>query len=512
MILFLLGLFGLWEIVRRRPTIGLPFVVLILLSTVGLVLYMNFADGTRMTPAGQDYIEVRERDYFFTSGFILFGLSIGFGIAVVLQYLRQSVEKFSPGPRKVIIASSTALLLLPSLALSGNYFYCDRSRDWTPWDYAWNLLDSAEENAVLFTNGDNDTFPLWCMQGVYGIRTDVTIICLALANTKWYIKQIQDAMGLDLGWSNKHIDELRPFHIPDSMTLVQRQQYIDKSLYDYLAVSEQEKDSLYALGVPYGRTFRLNSMVQDKIIYSYLGKRPINYAVSMGGGSKYYLGRKIDSMLSLSGMMWKLNEEAGGRRVDIEASLDFFLTEGRFQARSVADPTVYKNETARRLTGNYANGFLVVADTLRKAGDLEKAEKLIRHAVDLIPHSGDAVEFLASLYAETGKVEQLTELIADAQAGDREWLQVLLARGHRTNDDNATAEQMLQAMLHSSPKYRPALDELIRLYFEDNRPAAMDSLLARWLQFNPRDGQIRAMLTDLRRQGRRQGRNNQDSQ
>lgn len=511
-IFFLLGVFGLWEIVRRRPVVGLPFVVLLLLSTVGLALYMNFADGTRMLPNGSDYIEVRERDYFFTPGFILFGMAIGFGSAIVLQYLREAVKNYSKLPRRMILTSSLVVLLLPSVALSGNYYMCDRSRDYMPWDYAWNLLDSAEENAVLFTNGDNDTFPLWCMQGVYGIRTDVTVVCLALANAKWYVKQMQTTMGLDLGWSDKHIDELRPFHIPDSATLTQRQQYVDKSVYGFLGVSDAEMDSLYKLGIPYGSTFRLNTMVQDKIIYSYLGKRPINYAVSMGGGSRYYLGRAIDSMLSLNGMMWKLNTVGGGRRIDIEASTEFFMSEGRFQARGVNDPTIYKNESTRRLTGNYANGFLVVADSLRAGGDLKEAQILVERAVELVPHSGDAVEFLASVYAQQGLIEPLTGLIGNAQSGDKNYLLIQLARAHRTNGMNVDAESILSSQLMSNPRNRSAFDELVRLYFETKQPGKMETMMQRWLQVNPNDGQIRAMLNELRKQGRRPTGTEQDSQ
>ncbi|MDH4035183.1 MAG: DUF2723 domain-containing protein, partial [candidate division Zixibacteria bacterium] len=411
-ILFLLGLFGLWEIVRRRPAVGLPFTVLLLLSTVGLVLYMNFADGTRMLSNGSDYIEVRERDYFFTPGFILFGVAIGFGIAIILEYLREGVRKYSTALRRIIIVvPSLVLLLLPLIALKVNYNKCDRSRDYMPWDYAWNLLDSAEKNAVLFTNGDNDTFPLWCMQGVYGIRTDVTVVCLALANTKWYIKQLQTTMGLDLGWSEEHIDSLRPFHIPDSMTLAQRSQYVDKSVFGFLGVSDTEMDSLYAEGVPYGATFRFSNMVQDKVLYLYQGKRPIYYAVSMGGGTRYHLGRPIDSRLSLDGMMWRLNATSPGRHTDVDASLDFFTGEDRFQARGVNDPTIHKNETTRRLTSNYANGFLMVADSLRTRGDLERAQALMERAVNLIPYSGDAVETLAQLYAQQGMIAPLTALI-----------------------------------------------------------------------------------------------------
>ncbi len=497
--LFLLGLFGLWEIVRRRPRVGLPFVVLLLISTAGLVLYMNFADGTRQLPNGSDYIEVRERDYFFTPGFILFGLSIGLGSAIALQYLREAVARFSLIPRKIVMASSLVLLLLPSFALAQNYYLCDRSRNYMPYDYAWNLLSCADENAILFTNGDNDTFPLWCLQGVYGVRTDVTIVNLALANTKWYIKQVQSSLGLDLGWSESHIDGLRPFHVPDSASLDQRQQYVDKEVYAYLRVSDREMDSLYRLGVPYNTTFRLNSQVMDKIIYSYLGKRPINYAVSVGGGPRRYLGRSVDTMLSLSGMMWRLSQAGGGQRTDIERSIEFFTGDNGFRARGVNDPTVSKNEATRRLTKNYANGFLMVGDALRARGDLEQAQHLVARAVELIPHSAAAVEFLAAVYAERGMIEPLSALLTDAQAGDKRWLQTLLARTQRSHNLDAEAEDILSAVLAANPDYRPAFEELMRFYFETNRVSDMKTLLQQWLQTNPNDQRVRAMLAELQR-------------
>jgi len=161
----LLGVFGMWEIARKRPKIGLPFILLLIFSSIGLILYMNFADGMRQSPVtGADYMEVRDRDYFFTPAYIIFGLSIGIGLAVLIQTVRNGIANFSSGPKKIILASLSVLFLLPVFTLAGNYHVCDRSNNYIPYDYAWNLLESTPQNGILFTHGDNDTFPLWCLQ------------------------------------------------------------------------------------------------------------------------------------------------------------------------------------------------------------------------------------------------------------------------------------------------------------------------------------------------------------
>ncbi len=208
---FIIGLFGIWEVIRRRESIGVPLLLVIFLASVGLVLYMNFADGTRMTQTGQDYLEVRDRDYFFTPAFILFALAIGVGFSFIVSLVKEWSEKHIKSLSIPLTLFSSLLFLAPITAFANNYMLASRANNYIAYDYGWNLLTSAEQNAVLFTVGDNDTFTLWCLQDVYNIRPDVAVVNLSLANTKWYIKQIPTNLHVKTSWSEKQVDQMRPF-------------------------------------------------------------------------------------------------------------------------------------------------------------------------------------------------------------------------------------------------------------------------------------------------------------
>ena len=356
---------------------------------------------------------------------------------------------------------SLLLFLLPVITLANNYYFCDRSRNVVPYDYGRNLLESTPQNGILFTHGDNDTFPLWCLQEVYKVRNDVRVINLSLANTRWYIKQLQTNIGLDLGWTDTQIDQLRPIRTSD------------------------------------GRYFRFQDLVMDAVIDRYAQETAVCFSVTVGSGTRRYRARSIDPMLRLKGMVWQVSQTEHPLEVDVEESVDFFLNPNRFRARGVNDPTIYMDEATARLTRNYGNAFLVVADTLRKAGDLDRAAKMARAAVEQVPHAGSPVEFLAALYEEQVKPAKIRELIDNTWAGDRQKLEVILARAYRKDNNDAMAEKTLSAVLVGNPSYRMAFEDLIKLYFENKQIENMHQLMQTWLQFNSDDHRVREMLGEL---------------
>ena len=180
-----LGVYGAWEHFRRdRKSWWYVFLLLATLS-VALVFYLNFKYGySFQSPTNEaDLHEVRERDYFFIVSFSVWGLWAGVGIASLWQSLA------GRGARGYGRAAPILLLALVPLAL--NWSWASRSEDYTARSWAYNLLMSVEPYGVLFTNGDNDTFPLWYLQEVEGIRRDVTVIVTSYLNIGWYARQLR---------------------------------------------------------------------------------------------------------------------------------------------------------------------------------------------------------------------------------------------------------------------------------------------------------------------------------
>ncbi|MGH7528812.1 MAG: glycosyltransferase family 117 protein, partial [Gemmatimonadales bacterium] len=181
-----LGAIGFDEAQRRDHGVAYLLGVLWLVTGFGLVAYMNFKPGFSLLwdqyPTMNQH-EVRERDYFFIASFQVWGLFAGLGL---LRVWRSAAERW--GTRRALV-SGAALALLP-FALNLRAASRAHGPDVTiARDFAYNLLQSVGPYGILFTNGDNDTFPVWYLQEVEGVRQDVTVVNLTLANLDWYVHQ-----------------------------------------------------------------------------------------------------------------------------------------------------------------------------------------------------------------------------------------------------------------------------------------------------------------------------------
>ena len=174
-----LGIGGLFAQRRADRSSWWFLLMLFLVTGLGLVLYMNFKPGFGRWfdsyPSGAAH-EVRERDYFFVVSFIVWGVWSGMGLVALARWM---MRRFTP-------EYTPALLLVSLIPLALNWNAASRRHGpdaRLAADFSYDLLNTVPPSGVLFTYGDNDTFPLWWAQEVAGIRQDVTVVCMALANT-----------------------------------------------------------------------------------------------------------------------------------------------------------------------------------------------------------------------------------------------------------------------------------------------------------------------------------------
>ena len=175
----LLGLFGLvWQMIGK-PKDGVVMAMLFLCTGLAIVIYLN------QTPN-----QPRERDYSYVGSFQTFCMWIGLGVIGLYELMKPLFKK-----RSGWVAGLLGLLAVPLVLGLQNWDDHTRHHRYIAPDSAYNLLNSCAPNAILVTNGDNDTFPLWYLQEVEAVRTDVRVLNLSLLNTDWYIDQMRDKIN-----------------------------------------------------------------------------------------------------------------------------------------------------------------------------------------------------------------------------------------------------------------------------------------------------------------------------
>ena len=173
---FLLGLAGLFWHLNRDNRYWWVVMLLFLMTGLAIIFYLN------QTPN-----QPRERDYAYAGSFYFFAIWIGTGVLAIFELLSKVLKEKFAAP----LAGVVCTLAVPVIMGTQNYHGHDRSGRYLARDVACNYLNSCAPDAILFTNGDNDTFPLWYAQEVENVRTDIRVCNLMLLNTDWYIDQMK---------------------------------------------------------------------------------------------------------------------------------------------------------------------------------------------------------------------------------------------------------------------------------------------------------------------------------
>jgi hypothetical protein len=330
-----------------------------------LLLYLNFKPGPSI---GWDRWldltshEVRDRDYFFVGSFVAWGLWVAIGLA---ELVRAAVPRVT-GRARTAVAALFAVALVPA-ALN----FRDATRRQTAEatlarDFAHALLGSAPQGSVLFTNGDNDTFPLWYAQQVEGFRPDVTVICLSLAQAAWYIKEFAALHGL----SDAAVDSLRPFRAPDALTF---------------ALGESG-----AMVIPSGGVVTPADVLTIDLLRRNAGRRPVAWSISAAdelyGLAPHLVQRGLVLVLPVGpvdpgALVGGAAAAPGGSPLDLDATRR--LVEGwSFGALETEGPASL-DANIRAVTSTIAAPITQTGIGLAIRGDTSGAIRLLHRAVRL---------------------------------------------------------------------------------------------------------------------------------
>lgn len=385
----LLGVAGLAELRRRDKGVFTLLGALWLVTGFGLVAYMNFKPGFSLfweQFSTIDQHEVRERDYFFIASFQAWGLFAGLGMAALARRLGAPARR-----------GALAVFALAVLPLALNWRAASRRHGpdvYVARDFAYNLLQSIGPYGVLFAYGDNDTFPVWYLQEVEGIRQDVVLFNLSLANTDWYLDQ----------WRRMPV---RPFDRAaapavwrDAPAVAPTRPLIDiaDSVFLRLSAFRQERDAqLNVRGVPV--TLRAGQTVLPRdfailfILDAHLGARPIAFGSTSGQGEWLGLDRStvqrglVHEVLPQAERIPGVIRGVQGGLVDTAATRVLTETVFRYTGLFEAD-TLVLEPAARQVVSAMARPWLELAQAAIVRRDQPAALAYLRRTLHLMPSRG----------------------------------------------------------------------------------------------------------------------------
>ena len=393
----LAGVMGLgWQLQRdwRR---FLALLLLFLVMGFGLSLYLNMPDP-----------QPRERHYVFGGMFLAWVLWMGLGWTAVVEELRKRLSLRTGW----VAALSCAGLLLPAGVGAKLHHIEDRRGDYIAWDYAYNLLQSCDENSLLFTNGDNDTFPLWFLQHVEGIRRDVSIINLSLLNTGWYIKQLRDREPR-VAMSRGDGPPLSDVFIDSTLTDTQ---LVDLSKRLWRTPKKPREFRNLGLDVqvsalPGHELLRVQDIMVIGIVYWNDFRRPVHFAITVAGSNRVGL----DPYLEMEGMTLKLKREKIQGSGNAEALARNLMEVYRF--RGVRDESIYKDDNTSRLLQNYRACVLTLSDIYQTEGRIDEMARLLLWAEENIPMGWEGLYAASENYRRAGRAELAAEFVEKAAQG-----------------------------------------------------------------------------------------------
>ncbi|RLD67375.1 MAG: hypothetical protein DRI84_02570 [Bacteroidetes bacterium] len=445
----LLGLLGLVFLLQRDYKDGIVVLALFIFTGLAIVVYLN-----------QYPYQPRERDYAYVASFYAFAIWIGLGVLA----LYATLKKYLNPQLTATAVGLLTLVLVPGVLAQQNWDDHDRSGRYNTLNVANNYLNSCAPNAILFTNGDNDTFPLWYAQEVEGVRTDIKIVNLSLFNTDWYVDQMRrktyDAEPIPLNierdkyiqgtndysylFVDKRIKGITDNNFIELQKLMKfyfsgknKIKYNDGVMRSYIPTKHfslaADKEHVLANGTvalkdsakivdrlewSLGKSVvQKNDLMMMDMLASFNWDRPIYYAITTGGDT--YLG--LTHYFQLEGLAYRLvpiktaSGSIYGSYGSVNTDILYENMMNKFSYDGLNDPNLYFDEHHMRSIRNYRSTFVRLSDALLAEGKNEKAKLVLDKCVETLPEHNVPYDYfmipIASGYYRIGEIEKANEIL-----------------------------------------------------------------------------------------------------
>ncbi|MGB4398323.1 MAG: DUF2723 domain-containing protein [Daejeonella sp.] len=461
---FILGIIGaLWHFKKNQKDAGIVG-LLFFFTGVAIVLYLN-----------QNPLQPRERDYAYTGSFYAFAIWIGLGVAGIADFLRSKIN----APKAAVLATIIGLLAAPVLMAKDGWDDHDRSSKYAARDMAVNYLESCAPNAILFTYGDNDTYPLWYAQEVENIRPDVRVVNLSLLGTDWYIRQmkekVNEAEALPITMANeKFVQGVRDvmgyqdYQVAGAVEL--------ENLYEILTSEEEADKATYQDGskenflptknfkitidpaqviatntVPLAKKDQIAPSISWSYNKNYVTKtelalidvlahndwkRPIYFAITVP--SDNYIG--LDDYLYNEGFAYRLlplvppaADSAATEKPELtNTDIMYNNMMTKFKWGNMKNAT-YLDPESLRMSFTIINHFNILAEELFKQGKIDQARKALLKCIQVVPDNNYSLNFtirkfyMAELLYKVKEPAKANELVSNTVDYIEEELQYLAA-------------------------------------------------------------------------------------
>ena len=413
MLPLLLGMAGLFLLIKSDKKQLYITGMLFIMTGLAIVVYINAPP-----------VEPRERDYIYVGSYYAFCIWIGLGVISLFQVFK-SIPKLSV--RHSMVAATLLSALIPGILLVENYDDHDRSNRYLSIDQAKAMLASCDENAILFTGGDNDTYPLWYAQEVEGFRTDVRVVVMSYANADWYVNQmyrkVNESEALPLALSKENY---KSGGLNDYLPLVKNSRINGAiSAKQYLGLIEKESKALRAstgfgeLNTTPSDSFyihsdlaavkskvpkRFHSLMTNKLeiklkgkalekkdllildlIDSNAWKRPIYFNFTSLNSVNFDLQKNVVQEGSAYQLLPVINPDDDSLLVDEKKMFDRLVTNGLW--RDYEEDSPYYSDYYRGMLMNQRHQYNELAKTLLDTGKVRKAKETIEYALKVFPES-----------------------------------------------------------------------------------------------------------------------------